>query len=335
MQTEIIANPNTLTPQALVTQALDTWHTHLYDRVNTGEMSIETARTYITGASNFLTFASARQANPGAKQTGRSVSLGSGVNKEIDKNFIRQWLAHQKSEGHKPNTINIRLSAMKNLCQYLVSEGYMASDPTVGVKGPKRKGTAKKHLRDALTDTEISTVLQTPNRSTPAGIRDYAVLVLKAYLGLRDIEVTRLTLADITTQGTVKVLMIHGKGQAQADEPMKIGATVEKALLDWLSVRPDTDSEDLFVGLGNRSQGQAIGSHQVRAIVRQAYKTAGITGNRKTSHSMRHSAISRVASEMGIEKAQQFARHASPITTQVYIHENGRFEDPPEDCIKW
>lgn len=61
-----------------------------------------------------------------------------------------------------------------------------------------------------------------------------------------------------------------------------------------------------------------------------------MVGNAKTTHSLRHSAITnairRGASPMQV---QAMARHASFDTTLGYYHEVSRLDDPAEDLIHY
>lgn len=52
-------------------------------------------------------------------------------------------------------------------------------------------------------------------------------------------------------------------------------------------------------------------------------------------HDIRHTAITGVLDATGgnIDKAQRFARHASPVTTQVYDHRNKKLDDHPSYAL--
>ena len=96
------------------------------------------------------------------------------------------------------------------------------------------------------------------------------------------------------------------------------------------------DDDALFISLSNRSRGQRLATRSIRAMVKARFKQADVVGNRKSTHSLRHSAITnairRGASPMQV---QAMARHASFDTTLGYYHETARVDDPAEDLIHY
>ena len=94
--------------------------------------------------------------------------------------------------------------------------------------------------------------------------------------------------------------------------------------------------EPLFVSFSNRSNGQGLSGGALRLIVKTAYRQAGITSERKTAHSLPHTAITK-AIQRGAKpiKVQSMARHKSLDTTMIYYHELDRLEDPAEDYIRY
>ena len=83
-----------------------------------------------------------------------------------------------------------------------------------------------------------------------------------------------------------------------------------------------------------RSRWERLGTSAIRHMVKGYYQQAGIVDKRKTTHSLRHSAISKVAKQ-NVMKARQVARHASIDTTMIYVHENDRLTDPGEQFIDY
>ena len=81
---------------------------------------------------------------------------------------------------------------------------------------------------------------------------------------------------------------------------------------------------------------------QARALARKSpaeviayYRAAGVRGN-KTTHSLRHTAITQVIMKSGsIQKAQSVARHKSVDTTMIYFHEIDRITNPGEAFIDY
>ena len=71
-------------------------------------------------------------------------------------------------------------------------------------------------------------------------------------------------------------------------------------------------------------------------MVKDRFRLAGVVNGGKTTHSLRHSAISN-AIRNGAEpiQVQAMARHQSFDTTLSYYHEISRTEKPAEDLIEY
>ncbi len=89
------------------------------------------------------------------------------------------------------------------------------------------------------------------------------------------------------------VLDVAGKGRNEADELLVIAnADAQTTIHDWLSARGD-EPGPLFVSFSPRSRGSRLSMRAIRGIVKAAYKAAGVRGKRKTTHSLRHTAITK------------------------------------------
>jgi len=61
-----------------------------------------------------------------------------------------------------------------------------------------------------------------------------------------------------------------------------------------------------------------------------------VRGKGKTTHSLRHTAItSAVKHDALIEKTRSMAHHSSIDTTLIYYHEADRIENPAEEYIRY
>lgn len=71
-------------------------------------------------------------------------------------------------------------------------------------------------------------------------------------------------------------------------------------------------------------------------MIKARYRQAGVAGNRKTSHSLRHSAITNAIRHGGTPlQVQALAGHASFDTTLAYFHGEARTANPAEDLISY
>lgn len=220
--------------------------------------------------------------------------------------------------GHKPTTIQNYITAAKIFFRWTAQEG-VYPNITDHLKGAKLD---REHKKDYLTSGQVKEIMQNIDRSTPQGIRDYAIFALMVTGGLRDIEVVRANIEDLRTAGDNTVLYIQGKGRQEKTEYVKISAQVEKAIREYLQSRPNaSEDEPLFTSQSNNSQGGRLTTRSVSRIAKGAMQKAGYNSERLTAHSLRHTAVTlSLLGGESLEEVQQFARHANITTTMIYNH---------------
>ncbi len=163
---------------------------------------------------------------------------------------------------------------------------------------------------------KIQQVLDSCDRTTPIGLRDYAILMLLAKLGLRAGEVVALTLDDIDWRAGE--ILVHGKGRRQAVMPLRrdVGAAVVSYLRQG---RPTSTSRHLFLRMLAPHVGFTSG-RAITMIARQALGRAGIHGYaHHGAHLFRHSlATDLLRSGASFDEIGQLLRHESTDSTRIY-----------------
>jgi integrase/recombinase XerD len=228
-------------------------------------------------------------------------------------------------------TICSYLTAMRKFFEWLES---VKIYPNVakGIKGPKRKAGFKK---DSLTVDQVKRFLASINRSTLAGLRDYAMLNLMIRTGLRTIEIARACKEDLSQQSGTSVLFIHGKGRDSKDDLVVITENALTPLRDYLKARGRTRDEDpLFASHSTKNKGSSLTTRSVSRIVKNRLKEMGIDDSRITAHSLRHTAITlSLLAGATPQEARAMARHADINTTLIYAHNINRIAQAPEKKI--
>ena len=248
---------------------------------------------------------------------------------------FKGWLAGQYSV----QTVNLRLSAVRSFYRWLVITERLPLSPAESVSGLKRSNS-RRHKRDPLSNGEVMAVLRTCDPTTLLGSRDLAILTLMAYCGLRTVEVHRANMGNLKTQADRMLLEVHGKGRREADEVVVVPVSQEHILREWTARRLTFDAHGphrpLFVSLSNRSLGTRLSTRSIRHTVKERFAQAGVVGDAKTTHSLRHSAITN-AIRHGAKplQVQSMARHSSFDTTLGYYHEETRTSDPAEDYVAY
>lgn len=146
-------------------------------------------------------------------------------------------------------------------------------------------------LPRGLTDAQAQKVLKCPDRATPAGRRDYAILQLMYTYGVRSGQVRALLLRDINWAGNQIFFRAskHGK-----DSLLPLTAEAGKSLLDYLRHgRPHCPNPEVF--LTCRAPYHPLGCrHAISEMVRRHLLTAGIDVPRKGAHVFRHGFATRM-----------------------------------------
>jgi site-specific recombinase XerD len=170
------------------------------------------------------------------------------------------------------------------------------------------------HLPKALPPEHIERVLHSCDRRTPAGVRDYAILLLLARLGLRGGEVRALTLDDLDWERGE--LLVRGKGPRH--EWLPLPADVGTALVHYLEhARPACATRHVFVRLHAPRHGLRLSA--VCGVVRRALRRAGLNPAFKGAHLLRHSFATHLLRRgASLDEIGYLLRHRHPTTTQIY-----------------
>jgi integrase/recombinase XerD len=295
-----------------------TWQNSLDLQALGGEISTNTQQAYMRGFNRFLDWADDLYLD------------------QVSPDVLRAWIADLRRRGYRPASVNAWLAGVRAFFAWAVASRRLTTNPVLGIRGIMRRGASRHHQRSALTDQEVIRVLAQPNRTTPQGRRDYAILCLMAYTAARQIELYRADLADLRTEAGHLVLRVQGKGRDDKDEVLVLAnPDVENAVHDWIAARGSLPGP-LFFSLSHRSDGERLSLRSIRRLVKNYYRAAGVHGEDKTTHSLRHSAItSAVRHGAPVQKVRSMARHASIDTTMIYFHEVDRVENPAEAFIKY
>jgi site-specific recombinase XerD len=167
-------------------------------------------------------------------------------------------------------------------------------------------------LPATMTAADVQVLLDSCDRSTSVGIRDFAMITLVARLGLRSIEVARLELRDVDWRAGE--LVVRGKGRRQDRLPLP--AEVGEALVAYLSGgRNPEGARHLF--LTCRAPRGPIRADLVGDVVERACKRAGLP--RVGPHRLRHALAGELLRRgAGLVAISQVLRHQDLATTALY-----------------
>jgi len=219
----------------------------------------------------------------------------------------------QQAQILSPTRAQLLVTALRSFLRYLRHQGKITTDLAVCVPTVARwsfaalpKFLPAKSIRRVLTCSE--------QRRTSIGLRDYAILLLLARLGLRASEVVTLDLEDIDWENAR--VSVRGKGGRW--DQMPLPTDVGKAVALYLRHgRPPCSCRRVFI-LG-RAPRQGISRGTVFRLVRAALERAGVGSVHKGAHLFRHSlATNMIRQGASLAEIGELLRHQSPHTTEIY-----------------
>src|SRR5438445_6822990 len=133
--------------------------------------------------------------------------------RRVDHLAIRSCLAHLSRKKLSRASIARHLSALRSFFKYLMREGDVDANPARAVATPRRE----KHLPSVLQTSEIASLFEVPDLSSPLGIRDRAWLELLYASGLRISELVGIDIDDIELRA--RLVKVRGKGSKERSVP--------------------------------------------------------------------------------------------------------------------
>jgi integrase/recombinase XerD len=212
-----------------------------------------------------------------------------------------------------PATLQRKTACLRSFYRHLRREGLLEHDPTSELRAPRKS----QKLPQVLSRGEVATLLATPRGTTPAALRDRALLELMYACGLRASEAVDLEVGDLDLR--VAVLRARGKGSKERLVPVgreavaAVRAYLERGRPALVGLR---DERHLFLN----QRGNGLTRQGLYKIVQRHARTAGLD-DRMSPHTLRHTfATHLLAGGCDLRSLQEMLGHADIATTQIYTH---------------
>jgi site-specific recombinase XerD len=237
---------------------------------------------------------------------------------DLDVQLVRSFLEH--IEAGRANTVrsrNARLAAIKAFFRFVEHRHPACLHQAMMIRALPVK-RADTRLIDYLTREEVRALLASPNRHTPGGLRDHAMLHLAYAAGLRVSELLALQISDFP-DGSFTHVRVIGKGRRERILPL--WKETQAALRAWLAVRPVNAGPELFLSRDGRRMTRDGFAYRVRQHVTAAcLAVPSISGKHVTPHVLRHSCAMHTLQATGdVRKVALWLGHASIQTTEMYL----------------
>lgn len=285
-------------------QYLDAYLDHL--RL-AGKASAHTLRAYSSDVLSLLEFARADVAPRHDVLTHQDCV--------VDQLLIRRYLVQIQKSGKAKSSVARKIAAFRSFFGYLVKRGIIETDPTEGLRAPK----LSRPLPKVVAEDVIDRLMNAPDRSTPLGLRDRAILETLYATGLRVSELVSLRVNDIV-EGVDEITVV---GKRNKQRVVLLGSRAMDAISTYISAgRPKLAAKSanppdaLFLG----RLGTAIAARTVGRIVDKYVEQ--VSGTLKISpHTLRHSFATHLMDHgADLRTVQELLGHENVTTTQIYTH---------------
>ncbi len=232
---------------------------------------------------------------------------------DMDTGLILTYLIHLRDQGLSARSRSRHLISLRGFFKFLTNEKIIEKNPVQRIDLPK----TGLHLPDVLTVAEVGSLIDTPNRDNPEGLRDVAMLELLYGAGLRVSELIHLEMTGINLEaGFVRVF---GKGSKERVVP--VGRRALSAIRDYLDrSRPQLLKTRSSVFLFITRRGGAMTRQSFWHLIRRYGRLAKLK-KKITPHSLRHSfATHLLEGGADLRAVQMMLGHADISTTQIYTH---------------
>ncbi len=219
----------------------------------------------------------------------------------------------EQARGHGVSKAELVATAVRMFLRYLCAVGQCSPHLVDAI--PRMHGRRLTTLPRHLPGEDVEKLVASCYQAKRGGLRDRAILLLLARLGLRAGDIMGLRVTDIDwSDATVRV---QGKGRREARLPLP--QDVGDAILVYLEkARPKTNFNHVF--LTAVAPWRPLGSNAtVSDIVARAIERAGVDAPTCGAHLLRHSAATAMLRDgASLSGIGEVLRHRSIETTAHY-----------------
>lgn len=246
---------------------------------------------------------------------------------DIDASCICEFLDYlENTRGNSVRSRNHRLAVIRSFFKYVsLCEPALTAHVQRILVIPQKKHAKK--IITHLNPNEVATLLETPNKKTWTGRRDYTWILLALQSGLRVSELIGLRCGDIFLETSSGYLQCQEKGRKERRIPL--GKDIRPVLNAWLRERNGNASDPLFPN----SRGDPMSRDGFEYLLLRYAKAAqrncpSLADKRVTPHVLRHTTAVTLL-QAGIDRAviALWLGHESLQTTQAYLDADLNFKE--------
>lgn len=239
---------------------------------------------------------------------------------------LMEYLNSLYRKNLSPGSMIRMVSTLRNFYRYQLQTGAATTDPTAQLESPRRF----RKLPKILSAAQIGKLLAKPDVTTPAGLRDRAMMELLYASGMRISEMIQLALSQLQLQ--LGFILCFGKGSKERIAPVNSSCTTwlkkylaegrpllvqNKKLKNFGDSKIQSDQQRIFLN----ERGRPITRQGFWKILKAYGRTANIPDRLLTPHVFRHSfATHLLEGGADLRSVQMLLGHSDISTTEIYTH---------------
>jgi integrase/recombinase XerD len=242
---------------------------------------------------------------------------------------LRDYLADLDTRGFKSSSVARRLSALRHLFRFLLSERVRSDDPAAILSGPKRGRTLPKVLSIADVDRMLrkaKELTEASGASVPQRLRAMRLYCLLEVLYATGLRVSELvSLPRSAARHDARMIVVRGKGGKERLVPLNDAS--RQAMSDYLAAMESqkggrkssaVTAKWLFPSFGE--SGHLTRQHFARDL-KELATAAGLAPRLVSPHVLRHAFASHLLHNgADLRIVQTLLGHTDISTTQIYTH---------------
>lgn len=234
----------------------------------------------------------------------------------VNLSLVLQFISEM--QGRDYANLRILIPVMRQLLKYAFESRILIKD--ISEKVPYYREINTKKLPSVYSEDEIKILLESINRNTKVGKRNYAVIILATYLGIRGSDIANLKFENIDwDKSTISFVQI----KTEKHIVLPLLSIVGNAIVDYLKfARPISKEPYIFISC-RHPYAPFSGSNVVTHIVQRAFKKTSIdiTSRKFGSHALRHSLASRMLESCTVYPTiTEVLGHKDSNSTMVYLN---------------
>lgn len=233
--------------------------------------------------------------------------------KSIKYSDLINWSNFLEKSGLSTATRARKISAIKSFFRYLYKTEYISKNPAEMMESPKILQKAPK----VISEKSAKILLGQTDNNKITSFRDYAIVAMFLFTGIRREELTNISLNDINLDN--RTICIHGKGNKERF--VYINDSLFPIIQEYLStyrerLKTSKNSKFLFPSI-KREQ---LSLNSINNIVNKAFIAAGIKEKGVGAHILRKRfATTAFTNTRDIGTVSKLLGHSSSVVTTRYV----------------